>query len=98
MRSVLLLALIGAVALGLVGVALISGSTVTACPPGYYAQPAYGGTYGTAGAYGAPPMRPMTAAVIGAYDDYFGPQRIDVQPGATVRGVNYGRHPHTPTA
>jgi plastocyanin len=35
---------------------------------------------------------------VGAYDNRFSPQTINVQPGTTVRWVNYGQHPHTVTA
>jgi plastocyanin len=99
MRSLLLHVLVGAALLGLATAAWLSGSTVQACPPGSYAQGAYGGgAYGAAGAYGAMPVRPVTGMAVGIYDDYFQPQRMNVPVGATVRWVNYGRHTHTVTA
>ena len=62
------------------------------CPPMYY-QPRV---------YYAPPgysaARPTTTASVGAYDDYFQPKTINVQPGTTVRWVNYGKHTHTVTS
>ena len=62
------------------------------CPPMYY-QPRV---------YYAPPgysaARPTTTASVGAYDDYFQPKTINIQPGTTVRWVNYGKHTHTVTA
>jgi plastocyanin len=42
--------------------------------------------------------KPTTTATVGAYDNQFSPQTINVQPGTTVRWVNYGRHSHTVTA
>jgi plastocyanin len=35
---------------------------------------------------------------VGAYDNRFSPQTITVQPGTTVKWVNYGQHNHTITA
>jgi plastocyanin len=42
--------------------------------------------------------QPTTTVTVGAYDNRFEPQRINVQPGTTVRWVNYGLHAHTVTA
>jgi len=44
------------------------------------------------------PAKPTTVTTIGAYDNRFTPQTINVQPGTTVRWVNYGQHNHTITA
>jgi plastocyanin len=44
------------------------------------------------------PAKPTTVTSIGAYDNRFSPQRINVQPGTTVRWVNNGQHNHTVTA
>ncbi len=44
------------------------------------------------------PRRPTTTATVNAYDNYFEPKTINVQPGTTVRFVNRGRHAHTVTA
>jgi plastocyanin len=44
------------------------------------------------------PSRPSTTATVAAYDNNFEPKTINVQPGATVRWVNRGRHAHTVTA
>jgi plastocyanin len=44
------------------------------------------------------PAEPTTTATVGAYDNRFEPQTINVQPGTTVRWVNYGQHAHTVTA
>ena len=41
---------------------------------------------------------PTTTTTVGAYDNRFTPQSINVQPGTTVRWVNYGHHAHTATA
>jgi len=41
---------------------------------------------------------PTTVTTVGAYDNRFTPQSINVQPGTTVRWVNYGHHAHTVTA
>jgi plastocyanin len=46
----------------------------------------------------ASPSQPTTTATVGAYNNRFEPQTINVQPGTTVRWVNYGEHPHTVTA
>jgi plastocyanin len=46
----------------------------------------------------ASPSAPTTIATVGAYDNRFEPQTINVQPGSTVRWVNYGQHAHTVTA
>jgi plastocyanin len=35
---------------------------------------------------------------VGVYDNRFSPQSINVQPGTTIRWVNYGQHNHTATA
>jgi plastocyanin len=45
-----------------------------------------------------PPQRPTTTAMVAAFDNYFEPKTINVQPGTTVRWVNRGRHAHTVTA
>jgi plastocyanin len=42
--------------------------------------------------------QPTTTVTVGAYDNRFEPQTINVQPGATVRWVNNGQHAHTVTA
>jgi plastocyanin len=44
------------------------------------------------------PAQPTTSATVGAYDNRFSPQSINVQPGTTVRWVNYGQHSHTITS
>ena len=44
------------------------------------------------------PAEPTTTTTVGAYDNRFTPQSINVQPGTTVRWLNYGQHPHTVTA
>jgi plastocyanin len=44
------------------------------------------------------PGRPTTTITIRAYDNYFEPKTIHVQPGTTVRWVNYGKHDHTATS
>jgi plastocyanin len=44
------------------------------------------------------PAQPTTTATVGAYDNRFLPQTLNVQPGTTVRWVNYGQHNHTITA
>jgi plastocyanin len=44
------------------------------------------------------PAKPTTVTTIGAYDNRFSPQTINVQPGTTVRWENYGQHNHTITA
>jgi plastocyanin len=41
---------------------------------------------------------PATTATVAAYDNRFEPSTINVQPGTTVRWVNYGHHSHTVTA
>ena len=58
--------------------------------PPRYNQPSYGTGYTDAG--------PTTSMRIGAYDNYFEPKTLKVQPGTTVRWVNYGRHAHTVTS
>ncbi len=68
-------------------------------PPMYYQPMAYSGPpmyYQPSYAPGYSPARPTM--VIGAYDDYFQPGTLNVQPGTTVRFVNYGRHTHTVTS
>jgi len=45
-----------------------------------------------------PPQRPTTTVMVAAFDNYFEPKLINVQPGTTVRWVNRGRHAHTVTA
>ncbi len=44
------------------------------------------------------PAKPSTVSTVGAYDNRFSPQTINVPPGTTVRWVNYGHHDHTVTA
>jgi plastocyanin len=44
------------------------------------------------------PAQPSTVSTVGAYDNRFSPQTINVPPGTTVRWVNYGHHDHTVTA
>jgi plastocyanin len=44
------------------------------------------------------PAQPTTVTTIGAYDNRFSPATINVQPGTTVRWVNYGQHIHTITS
>ena len=46
----------------------------------------------------ASPAQPSTVANVGAHDNRFTPQTINVAPGTTVRWVNYGHHNHTVTA
>jgi plastocyanin len=58
-------------------------------PPVYY-QPSYAPRY--------PQARPTTTISVGTYDNYFEPKTINVQPGTTVRWVNYGKHTHTVTS
>jgi plastocyanin len=69
--------------------------TAYAAPPVYYLR-----SYAYAPPYAPAPAaaRPTTAVTVGAYDNHFGPTTITVQPGTTVRWVNYGRHTHTVTA
>jgi plastocyanin len=64
-------------------------------PPIYYQQPH---SYPPSYAPGYSPARPTTAVNVGAYDNYFEPKAINVQPGTTVRWVNYGNHAHTVTS
>jgi len=68
---------------------------VYAAPPMYYAGPRYTYQPSYAPGYAA---RPTTAVTVGAYDNYFEPKTINVQPGTTVRWMNYGKHPHTVTS
>jgi plastocyanin len=56
----------------------------------YSYQPSYAPRYSR--------MRPTTTISVAAYDNYFEPKTINVQPGTTVRWMNYGRHAHTVTA
>jgi plastocyanin len=44
------------------------------------------------------PAKPTTETTVGVYDNQFTPQTINVQPGTTIRWVNYGQHVHTVTA
>jgi plastocyanin len=44
------------------------------------------------------PAQAATTVTVGAYDNRFTPQTLNVQPGTTVRWANYGKHPHTVTA
>src|SRR5687768_7807035 len=46
----------------------------------------------------AKPPTPTTMVSVGAYDNYFEPKTIHVQPGTTVRWMNKGHHGHTVTA
>jgi len=62
-------------------------------PRGYYAPPMYNQP-----SYGPSQAGPTTTIRIGAYDNYFEPKSVQVQPGTTVRWVNYGRHVHTVTS
>jgi plastocyanin len=41
---------------------------------------------------------PLTVSTVGVHDNRFSPQTINVQPGTTIRWVNYGEHDHTITA
>jgi plastocyanin len=61
---------------------------VSHAPP-MYRQPSYGP---------GSSARPTTTITVGAYDNSFEPKRIHVQPGTTVRWVNYGKHTHTVTS
>jgi plastocyanin len=45
-----------------------------------------------------PAAPPATTISIAAYDNYFHPRTVHVQPGTTVRWLNNGRHTHTITA
>jgi plastocyanin len=67
----------------------------TYCEPSYSYQPSDAGGYSSEQPGRA---RATTTATVGAYDNRFSPQTINVQPGTTVRWVNYGQHPHTVTA
>jgi plastocyanin len=60
-----------------------------------YAPPRYAEPRGYAPA--APRARIATVTV-GAYDNYFEPKTLNVQPGATVTWRNQGQHDHTVTA
>ena len=53
-------------------------------PSMYYPQP-----YTHAPGY--PPAQPTKFVTVGVYDNYFVPKTLNVQPGMTVRWVNYGR-------
>jgi plastocyanin len=44
------------------------------------------------------PAKPSTISTVGTYDNRFTPANLNVQPGTTVRWVNYGQHNHTITA
>jgi plastocyanin len=61
-----------------------------------YGQPTQG--YSQARPQTFAPARPTTTATVGAFDNYFEPKTIHVQPGSTVRWINRGRHAHTVTA
>lgn len=64
-------------------------------------EPSYSDRPPDAGGYSTDQPRasqPTTTVTVGAYDNRFEPQTINVQPGTTVRWVNYGRHAHTVTA
>jgi plastocyanin len=45
-----------------------------------------------------PPQRPTTTAMVVAFDNYYEPKTINVQPGTTLRWLNRGKHAHTVTA
>jgi len=62
------------------------------CPPVYYHPRVYYAPPGYS------PMRPAPTVTVGAYDDYFRPKTVNVQPGTTVRWVNNGKHIHTVTS
>jgi plastocyanin len=72
----------------------------------YYVRPVYCETsYGDNRSGGSDdssrqptPAKPTTVTTVGAYDNRFSPQTINVQLGTTVRWVNYGQHAHTVTA
>jgi plastocyanin len=77
--------------------------------PQAYSEPSYRYERGPSSSYQQPAAReyssepsstarPTTIVTVGAYDNRFEPQTINVQPGTTVRWVNYGQHPHTVTA
>jgi plastocyanin len=44
------------------------------------------------------PARAATSVTVAAYDNYFEPKTVNIQPGTTVRWVNRGKHAHTVTA
>jgi plastocyanin len=67
--------------------------------PGYSDQPAYG--VPRDGRAPQPQARTAPAATtveIGAYDNRFEPQTMNVAPGTTVRWTNRGQHAHTVTS
>jgi plastocyanin len=62
----------------------------------YSVQPTYAPPmYSRPAAPGYSAVRPTTTVSVAAYDNYFQPNTITVQPGTTVRFVNAGRHTHT---
>jgi plastocyanin len=65
------------------------------CEPSYSYQPSDDRGYSS-----APPStaKSTTTTTVSAYDNRFSPETINVQPGTTVRWVNYGHHAHTVTA
>jgi len=65
------------------------------CQESYSSQPSGASGYSSQGPTLA---APTTTATVGAYDNRFEPITINVQPGTTVRWVNYGHHSHTVTA
>lgn len=82
-------------------------------PPIYFAPPMYAAPrvysvppmyapprYAEPRAYAQAPLqaRPTTTVTVGAYDNYFEPKTLNVQPGTTVKWVNYGQHEHTVTS
>jgi plastocyanin len=65
------------------------------CQDSYSSQPSGTSTYSSP----RPTLAaPTTTATVGAYDNRFEPSTINVQPGTTVRWINYGKHSHTVTA
>jgi plastocyanin len=77
-----------------------SAAAMYSAPQTYHARPMYQQPYGHPPAYapGYSSPRPTTAINVGAYDNYFEPRTLNVQPGTTVRWVNYDKHSHTVTA
>src|SRR5438445_7405726 len=61
----------------------------------YHSQPH---AYQPPSAPGYQAAQPAKFITVGAYDNYFVPKMINIEPGMTVRWVNYGRHMHTVTA
>jgi plastocyanin len=127
MRTLLLSVGLGAICLGLLGVAPSEAEARWRQRRGYYYYPPAGyyypartfyygpAYYYPSTAYYAPPAypsysyqssygpdysaaSPATTISITAYDNYFEPGTIRVQPGTTVQFMNYGRHVHTVTS